>query len=114
MVSPRTRASGRPAIPVAVAIKAVALLLLFGLVILWKEFRPDVGRLHAEAPTGKTAATFDGDGFHPIHVYYGPEDAIKGLRSSSTEMNQNYNAGSQVDQDKIISALTKLYRTKSK
>ena len=114
MVSPRTRATGRSSVAVATVVKATALLLLFGLVILWKEFRPDVGRLHAEAPTGKTAATFDGDGFHPIHVYYGPEDAIKGLRSSSTEMNQNYNAGSQVDQDKIISALTKLYRTKSK
>ena len=47
-------------------------------------------------------------------MYYGPEDAVKGLRSSSSEMQQNYNAGSQVDQDKIISALTKLYRMKSK
>lgn len=111
MVSPRTRASGRPSIPVVkVFIKAVALLLFLALVVLWKEFRPDVDYLH---PAAQTAATSDGDGFHPIHVYYGPEDAVKGLRSSSSEMQQTYNAGSQVDQDKIISALTKLYRSKN-
>ena len=96
MASPRTRAPGRPSIPVALAIKAVASLLFVGLV-LWKEFRPDVDYLH---PAAQTAATSDGDGFHSIHVYYGPEDAVKGLRSSSSEMQQNYNAGSQVDQDK--------------
>jgi len=52
------------------------------------------------------------NGFHPIHVYYGSEDAIKGLSASSLQMKQHYNAGSQVDQDKIISALVSLYATK--
>ena len=117
MVSPRTRASGLLPIPVVTGIiKAVAFLLFLGFVTLWNKYRPDVGRLHAEAPTAPAAAASanSGDGFHPIHVYYGPEDAVKRLRSSSSEMQQNYNAGSQVDQDKIIIALTKLYRTKSK
>ena len=38
-------------------------------------------------------------GFHPVHIYYGPDEAINNLKTSK------FNAGSQVDQDKIISAL---------
>jgi hypothetical protein len=40
-----------------------------------------------------------GRGFHPVHIYYGPVDAIKNLKTSK------FDAGSQVDQDKIILAL---------
>ncbi|KAL7523752.1 hypothetical protein ACHAWF_000655, partial [Thalassiosira exigua] len=52
------------------------------------------------------------NGFHPVYVYYGKEDAIKDLSSSSSAMKQNYGAGSQVDQDKIILALVRRYDSK--
>jgi hypothetical protein len=45
--------------------------------------------------------------FHPIHVYRGSETAIQNLDTKTTEMRQYYNPKSQVDQDKIVSALTK-------
>lgn len=49
------------------------------------------------------------EGWHPIYVYYGNNDA--GLSASApAQMKQNYNAGSQVDQDRIIAALVKSYR----
>eukprot|EP00980_Cylindrotheca_fusiformis_P005687 scaffold1186_cov80-Cylindrotheca_fusiformis.AAC.1 len=47
------------------------------------------------------------ENFHPIHVYRGPDTAIKDLGSKSLEMKQKYNPYSQVGQDVIISALTK-------
>ena len=47
------------------------------------------------------------EGFHPIYVYHGPGNSIQNLKSLSSEMKQHYNTGSQVDQDKIISALTR-------
>jgi len=51
------------------------------------------------------------EGWHPIYVYYGQIN--KGLSASAPmQMKQNYQAGSQVDQDKIIAALTETYRSK--
>ena len=62
--------------------------------------------------TTTTTKTNTGGGFHPIYVYHGPENSINNLQSSSSEMKQNYKRGSQVDQDKIIVALTtKLYNS---
>lgn len=42
---------------------------------------------------------YPGKGFHPVHIYYGPDDAINNLKTNK------FDAASQVDQDKIISAL---------
>jgi hypothetical protein len=50
--------------------------------------------------------------FHPIHVYRGSETAIQNLDTKTTGMRQ-YNPNSQVDQDKIVSALTKQLDAKS-
>jgi len=48
------------------------------------------------------------EGWHPIYVYYGNNDA--GLSASApAQMKQHYNAGSQVDQDRIITTLVKSY-----
>jgi hypothetical protein len=44
--------------------------------------------------------------FHPIHVYRGSETAIQNLDIKTTDMKQLYNPKGQVDQDKIVSALT--------
>lgn len=52
------------------------------------------------------------DLFHSIHVYRGPDTAIQNLDAKSSEMKQNYNPKSQIDQDKIISALTTQLQTK--
>mmetsp|Transcript_7368 Transcript_7368/g.11204 ORF Transcript_7368/g.11204 Transcript_7368/m.11204 type:complete len:345 (-) Transcript_7368:97-1131(-) len=47
-------------------------------------------------------------GWHPIYVYYGKDDGLSA--SAPAQMKQNYNAGSQVDQDRIIAALARNYR----
>lgn len=44
-------------------------------------------------------------GFHPIHVYYGNDNAINNLPIGSYEMKQKHKKGSQVKQDEIILAL---------
>ncbi len=46
------------------------------------------------------------DGFHPIHVYRGNSEVIKQLPK------KEYEKGSQVDQDRVISALHRTYQTK--
>ena len=53
----------------------------------------------------------ENNGFKTVHVYYGPKDAIEYLHSSSSLLKQNYKAGSQVDQDLIISTLITQYYT---
>lgn len=50
--------------------------------------------------------------FHPIHVYRGNTENIKYLPKQMSELTLNYNIGSQVDQDKVISSLVDTYRSK--
>jgi len=50
--------------------------------------------------------------FHPIHVYRGSPKAIHRLPDQVSDLTIKYHRGSQVDQDRVIEALVKVYRSK--
>eukprot|EP00980_Cylindrotheca_fusiformis_P011680 scaffold2770_cov104-Cylindrotheca_fusiformis.AAC.1 len=54
------------------------------------------------------------ENFHPIHVYRGPDTAIKDLGVESLEMKQKFKPNSQVGQDAVILSLTKQLHPKLK
>ena len=105
-ISPRNRKSARIA---TVVILVLVLFLCFQFqndeqVMIEYKIRPN------SVANDSLAQNTSKKGFHPIYVYHGPDDSIKSLPVKSVVMKQNFKAGSQLMQDKIIIALTSKLR----